>query len=191
MRPRVLLYDIDGCVANSQDRFKRSGGLEALSSGDYNEFRKAMIRYSSDYYDDVPLQYGIDFLEQMRSQNDVSRMIALTARGEEGREQTLVWLREHMPWRVEENDLVMRPAYTEYEPGVYWREGEPKFNPVDYKREFALQLAMSHEVVMAVDDHYDIAHAYWEIGIPAICLMIPGVDQGTRLQSAVSGVVQG
>jgi hypothetical protein len=189
-RENVLIYDLDGCVVNSQERFQRNGGLAALATGEYNEFRKSMIRYATDYYDDEPLQFGIEMLEQMRKQYNVSRMIALTARGEEGRENTMTWLREHMPWEVDGN-LEMRPAYTEYEPGVFWKVGEPKFDAVEFKKNFALQAKTKYNVVLAVDDHQDIAHAYWEVGIPAICLMIPGVNQGTRMQSAISGVVQG
>lgn len=191
LTPRTLIYDIDGVAANSQERFKRSGGVEALAKNDYNEFRKSMIAYAHDYYDDVPLEMGIQLLDQIRQANNVTRMVAVTARGEEGRESTLAWLKEHMPWDVFNEDLFMRPRYKEYAPGVYWQEGEPKFDPVEFKKQIALQLIRSNDVILAVDDHHDIVHGYWEIGVPGLCLMIPGVDQGTRMQSVISGVVQG
>ena len=191
MKSRLIIYDIDGVVANSQARYLRSGGDEALAKKDYNEFRKCMLRYSEDIYDDEPIPTGIEMIEHVRRAYRADRMVALTARGEEGRELTLMWLQEHMLWRVKNEDLIMRPAYTEYTPGVYWQEGEPKFDAVEYKRQVALELMKDFEVIMAFDDHHDISHAYWEIGIPSICLMVPGIDQGTRLQAAISNVVQG
>jgi hypothetical protein len=191
MKSRLIIYDIDGVVANSQARYLRSGGDSALAQKDYNEFRKCMLRYSEDIYDDEPISTGIEMIEHVRRAYRADRMVALTARGEEGRELTLMWLQEHMPWKVTNEDLIMRPLYIEYAPGVYWQEGESKFDAVQYKRHVALELMKDFEVVMAFDDHHDISHAYWEIGIPSVCLMVPGIDQGTRMQAAISNVVQG
>jgi hypothetical protein len=181
MRPRLIIYDIDGVVANSQARYLRSGGDEALARRDYNEFYNCMVRYSEDIYDDEPIPMGIAMIAQAQSAFQADRMVALTARGEEGREPTFMWLQEHMPWKVGDKDLIMRPAYIEQSPGVFWRQGDPKFDAVQYKRNAAQELMKEFEVVMAFDDNHDIAQAYMEIGIPSICLMLPDFDHGARL----------
>jgi hypothetical protein len=191
MKQKLIIYDIDGVVANSQARYQRNGGDFPLVKHDYNEFRKCMVRYAEDVHDDPSLEVGVSMINQIRLGLDVDRMVAVTARGEEGREKTLSWLQSHMPWEVKNEDLIMRPAYVEYSPGVYWVESEEKFDAVEFKRMVAVELMENYDVVMAFDDHHDISHAYWEIGIPSVCLMVPGVDQGTRMQAAISNVVQG
>lgn len=189
MKPAAIIFDLDGVVVNSQSRFRRSGGDEALESGDYNEFRRAMIRYAQDTEGDMVLAEVVRMIDAARVHLGAEVMIAITARGEEGRGPTSAWIDEHLPWQTDM--LIMRPAYLEYEPGVYWREGEPKFSAIDYKREQALSLKDEYDVVAAFDDHVDISHVYWEIGIPSYCVMFPGIDQGTRVQQAISEVVQG
>lgn len=185
-RQRVLIYDIDGVVANSQPRFVRSGALEALANKDYNQFRKCMRTYAEDNYDDEPIVLGFELIDRLIDLMGIDRAVALTARNSWGREQTLAYLQVHCPWPMKAEDLIMGPTFPELEPGVYYREGEPRFDAVDFKRTETLKLQIHNDVVMAVDDCHEISMMYWQLGIPAITLMIPEVDQGNTIQSAIS-----
>jgi len=187
--PKICIYDIDGVVVNSQDRYLRSGGTQAMAEKDYNAFRQCLANYNKDTEGDIPLYQSIEILNNLRQTMKIEHMVAITARGEEGKGPTLKFLKEHMPWEVNESLLYMRPSYPEITPGVFWQPGMPKFSSIDYKRKIALELMTKYDILFAVDDHVDIVEMYWELGIYSMCMLVPGVNQETRKKKV--NVIQG
>ena len=178
--PKVIIYDLDGVVVNSQERYIRSGGDEAIKKGDYNAFRQSLVEYNKNTDGDLIISKSVEILNNLRQTLEIEHMIALTARGEEGKEPTLAFLKQHLPWEVNETLLYMRPRHLEVAPGIFWKPGMPKFSSVDYKREVVKELMKSYNIVLAVDDHSYMCEMYWKLGIYAMCMMVPEVDHGTR-----------
>jgi hypothetical protein len=106
----------------------------------------------------------------------VDRTFGLTMRGEEAREPTLCWLIENLPFAFKSDDLVMSPGRWADENGNYYDPTAPNLSAVEYKRATALRLLGEYEIVAAVDDHPDICVMYRSIGIPALCVLYPGID---------------
>ena len=173
----VIICDIDGVVADSSIRLKRYSNYKALERGDYNAFRVSMQAYNcTSLEDDVVIENGCELLHSLINYYSPTRVIFLTSRGEESRGNTLDWLNTYVS-DVKSKDLIMRPSHPEIAPGIYWREGDPKFDHVAYKRSVVENLmADGYEIVMAIDDHAPICDMYQSIGIPAIVVKWPGID---------------
>lgn len=176
-RDKVIVFDIDGVVCDSSARIHKYSDYKAFERGDYNAFRVSMRAYNTAPVDeDIPIEHGIKLLHSLLHFHNPEHFTFLTSRGNESRANTLGWLREHVfSWLTDDN-LIMRPEYIETEPGVFWREGEPKFCHVQFKREETLKLAQKFDVVMAADDHLPICEMYQELGVPALHVKFPGVD---------------
>jgi len=174
---KVLIFDIDGVVCDCSVRLARYSDHQALERGDYNAFRVSMTAYNqSDVDEDIPIVPGIDLFNSLRDFHKPDRTIFLTSRGEESRYNTLNWLREHVAYALPGGDLIMRPAYIESGAGIFWRDGEPRFYSVDFKRQETIKILDSHDVVIALDDHLPICEMYQSIGVPALHVKWPGVD---------------
>lgn len=182
MNRRIIICDIDGVVCDSSARIAKYSDFEALERGDYNAFRVSMHAYNSaPTHEDVPLQDGIQILHGLRHsyaspEHGPALVKFLTSRGNESRANTFEWLRAHVDKNLEHENLIMRPEYFESEPGVFWREGEPRFCHIEYKRGEAHRLRQFGNIVVALDDHLPLCEMYQSIGIPALHVKLPGVD---------------
>jgi hypothetical protein len=173
----ALIIDIDGVVCDSSARLSRYSDHQALERGDYNAFRVSMNAYNRAPVDeDIPIEHGVKLFNSLRDFYSPEKIIFLTARGPESRVNTLNWLRRFVYFEVTNENLIMRPEYRETESGVLWREGEPHFCPIEYKRLEVLKLLDEREVVMAIDDHLPICEMYQKLGVPALHVKWPGVD---------------
>jgi hypothetical protein len=164
----ALIIDIDGVVCDSSARLSRYSDHQALERGDYNAFRVSMNAYNRAPVDeDIPIEHGVKLFNSLRDFYSPEKIIFLTARGPESRVNTLNWLRRFVYFEVTNENLIMRPEYRETESGVLWREGEPHFCPIEYKR---------LEVLKLLDDHLPICEMYQKLGVPALHVKWPGVD---------------
>lgn len=174
---KLLIFDIDGVVCDSSVRLSKYSDESALVRGDYNAFRASMHAYGlASVEDDVPIAPGIDLFHSLRNFYNPERVIFLTSRGGVGRVNTLKWLRDYVVPDFSGEDLIMRPVDIEYEPGVFWREGDMKFSATDFKRWEVLRLLGDYDVMMAVDDHLPICEMYESLGINALHVKFPGID---------------
>jgi hypothetical protein len=174
----IIICDIDGVVCDCSERIARYSNYKALESGDYNAFRVSMHDYNTASVDeDVPIVSGINLLNALYDFHFVSDVYFLTSRGGESRANTLGWLRKHIGFlNLRDENLIMRPEYFESSPGVFWREGEPRFCHVEFKKSETLKLMDSGDVVFALDDYLPIVEMYQSIGISGIHVKFPGVD---------------
>lgn len=174
---KLIICDIDGVVCDCAARIARYSDYKALERGDYNAYRVSMTAYNRAPVDeDIPILHGIKLLNALREFHQPERTIFLTSRGNESRMNTLRWLDTHVLSGVVHEDLIMRPEYEETEVGVFWREGEPKFCPIEFKRQQTSELMKNYEVVMTLDDHEPICNMYRELGVPSLHVKFPGVD---------------
>ena len=177
IRSKAIIFDIDGVVCDCSERIARYSDYKALERGDYNAFRVSMRAYNTAPVDeDIPIEHGIKLLRSLIDFHNPEHFTFLTSRGGESRANTLGWLKEHVfSWLTDDN-LIMRPEYIETEPGIFWREGEPKFCHIEFKRGETLKLAQNFDIVMAADDHLPICEMYQDLGVPALHVKFPGVD---------------
>lgn len=170
----ALIFDIDGVVCDSSERLSRYADSDALERGDYHAFNLSMVEYNkADLDSDIPIAQGIDLLYALRNHYDIqeinpSRVIFLTARGEESRAKTFDWLKTWVYPTIESSDLIMRQESHIDENGF--------FCPVSYKRDEVKKLLENHRISIAVDDHLLICEKYQEIGVAALHVKFPGID---------------
>lgn len=178
----ILIFDIDGVVCDCSARIAKYSDYKALERGDYNAFIVSMYAYNTASVDeDIPISHGINLLESLCNFYNPSRVVFLTSRGNESRVNTLGWLRKHIQFlELNDENLIMRPQYFESAPGVFWREGEPKFCHVEFKKAETLKLLEQREVLIALDDHLPIVEMYHSIDVPALHVKWPGVDCLTK-----------
>jgi hypothetical protein len=174
---KSIICDIDGVVCDCSARIAKYSDYKALERGDYNAFRVSMRAYNTASVDeDIPIEHGINLLKGLLEFHEPEHFTFLTSRGSESRANTLGWLREHVFSWLSDDNLIMRPEYFESEPGVFWRDGEPKFCHVEFKRGETFKIAREFNVVMALDDHLPICEMYQELGVPSLHVKFPGVD---------------
>lgn len=164
-------------MVDSSERAKAKIDFEAKRRGDMERYFKSLcVDYSGSCEGDVPIVAGMETLKALRDGMNIKRCIAVTMRGEEGREPTTRWLYEHLTVPFRPFDLYMSPGRWANEKGEFYNPQERKLTAVDFKRETALRLMSDFEIVIALDDHPDICLMYQSIGIPALMTLYPGVD---------------
>lgn len=104
---RIGIYDIDGCVADSTKRLRKYIDTEALRNGDYTKFVHSFLPYSLSNEGDVKIPQGAACIEKLAEIYQVDKLVALTARDDVGRKETIDWLQENLPWDVSESDVIM------------------------------------------------------------------------------------
>jgi len=175
-RPRAIIFDIDGVLCDSSKRIAKYADIEALNRGDYNAWRASMARYNATTEEDEVIPSGLRLYRALQIGMFPARFFFVTSRGEDGREPTLIWLQDFINPAICSEDLIMRPAYVERSPGIYWLPGEPKFDHVVYKRAVLTELRKKYNVILALDDYPDLASMYQEEGVPALHVQWPSVD---------------
>ena len=172
----LIVCDIDGVVCDCSERIAKYSNYKALEEDDYNAFRVSMSAYNSASVDaDIPILAGINLLVSLHDYNS-GEIVFLTSRGNESRENTSRWLREHLPNDMNDFSLIMRPQYFESSPGIFWRDGEPRFCHVEFKKAEVLKLLEDYNILFALDDYLPIVEMYHSLGIPSLHVKFPGVD---------------
>lgn len=174
----LIICDIDGVVCDCSERIAKYSNHKALEEGDYNAFRVSMHEYNSASVDeDIPILAGVNLLESLYYVHN-PQIVFLTSRGSESYDNTHSWLRKHIEFipSVSDFSLIMRPQYFESSPGIFWREGEPKFCHVEFKKGEVLKLLDEYNILYALDDYLPIVEMYHSLGIPSLHVKFPGVD---------------
>lgn len=92
---KVVIFDIDGTLANGEHREHLYGGRAAYT---WDAYVAASI-------DDTPHEQ-IQWLNHLMSRETDVHIIVLTARSESGREVTIKWLEKH---KIFYNQLLLKP----------------------------------------------------------------------------------
>ena len=106
-KPKALIFDIDGVVCDSSERFKRID-LEAFKNKDKNAFIKSLKEYNKDCVGDIIIDKGLDLLYMLESNYKPYRVFFVTARGSYGYDPTLDWLKDENIWD-DNYELIMQP----------------------------------------------------------------------------------
>ena len=161
----AIIFDLDGCLADSSKRFKRLD-LEAFEKRDVEAFKKSVILYNEDCDGDEVIDLGVDLFIWMVSFYKPDRVFFLTARGEGGRESTMNWLKDENIW--DENcELIM---HTEDYDNITFQSA---IDHANYKFNTTKNLMGDYEIIYAVDDSETNCQAYISLGIPTLKFSVP------------------
>lgn len=174
-KPRCVIYDLDGTVADSSLRAAKHIDLEAKRAGDLAKFRASLDGYSLTCEGDVTIPAGIMVVSGL-CQSFEAVPVALTSRGNYGRIPTLAWLQAWMPWEVTDENLVMRPEAAEVTSGDSILNWVCTAAAEEYKSFRLAEIQERYTVVAAVDDHLGVCEMYQANGVPAIHVLYPGID---------------
>jgi len=171
MKQKAIIIDLDNILVNSQNRFKRLD-MDAYEKKDSKNFIKSIYEYNKDCAGDTVIEEGLDLLTMLTNFYKPNKIFFITARGENNRVPTLKWLKEENIW---DNtcELIMHDEKL--------IEEDYSFNSQDihakYKRNAALKIQETYDILIAVDDSENNCQAYCNIGIPTIKFMIPGLGR--------------
>lgn len=164
-----IIFDIDGVVCNSIERYHKHVDDLAKENGDIQKYIASFAQYShGDYNLDQLIPMGKDLLDWAKSFYKPDLTVFITAREEEGRKQTENWLEKHQMFD-QQTLVIMKPNYIRDMNGHYIISSE--FNDVNYKRAAAKLLAKKYNVLMAVDDKLHLCEMYRDLGFQTIHLM--------------------
>lgn len=177
-RKRVIVSDIDGVLADSSARLREHLSQQRRMV-DHNTWLKSWWPYNTSpkILEDIPIHRGIELFHALMVGFRADEFRFITARGSEGIDLTRRWLIEHVIGEdFPEEWLIMQPQLEEIAPGIVWRPGMPKYDPVDQKRVQISSLMSEHDVLVAIDDRPDICQAYWHLGVHAMLVRFPEHD---------------
>lgn len=169
-KPRCVIYDIDGTIADSTVRATKHIDLVAKRKGHFQKYRDSLNVYSQTCENDVTIPTGIKIVHGLALAYDAVP-VAVTARGNNGRIPTLEWLIANLPWRVSNDLLIMRPEADDDPTG--WVCHAPS---EEYKEHVLAKLFEDWTVCAAVDDHLGVCNMYKRNGIAALHVLYPDID---------------
>lgn len=167
-KPKAVIFDIDGVISNSSERFKRID-LRAFDRKDVNSFIDSIKEYNKDCEGDLRIEEGFELLEFYASKY---KIFFITARGEMGWDATYDWLVKNIPESIKDNfTLYMhQECYENFE----FTDQEEH---AEFKRKVALEILKSYDIVWAIDDSINNINAYLSIGIPVLHMTIPSLGR--------------
>lgn len=152
-RPVVVL-DLDNCCADDSWRIPH---IDWSKTGD----ARYRIYHALSHLDDNGFEPIEKALRRMCIEPELARFVFLTSRPLEFRTITLRWLSDHMPWKFNTSDLIMR------NPGDHRHSEEVKADQ--------LRALFQHNGVervdVAFDDRQQVLDAYRATGLPVKALM--------------------
>ena len=93
---KLWVFDIDGTLADNEHRMHHLDG------------KKEWDAFFAKQHLDEPYQPVIDVLHALANDRPGDEVIIVTARDERFRDETLVWLNQHIPW-MSNDKMYMRP----------------------------------------------------------------------------------
>lgn len=168
MKKRALIFDIDGVVCDSSERFKRID-ISAYNKRDKEKFVSSLADYSKDCEGDIAINKGIDLLHYLVDFYNIHDVYFITARGEPGRIPTTKWLTENAAFNFKDIGfhLIMHPE------NLKEFEFSTQFDHSMFKKEEARKILQTHEIVFAVDDGEENVKAYVSLQIPTLKFIVP------------------
>lgn len=165
MKKTALIFDIDGVFCDSSIRFKRFD-IAAFNRRDKEAFVKSVQEYSKDCEDDVAISQGKDLFDLLTSYYLPHDVYIITARGESGRKPTMEWLKANGFWDDRCHLIMHQENLEEF-------EFSTQFSHSIYKKEEAIKIMETHDVIFAVDDGEDNVNAYASLQIPTLKFIVP------------------
>jgi phosphoglycolate phosphatase-like HAD superfamily hydrolase len=147
VKHRAWIFDIDGTLANTDHRIHHIKPVEGQKKSWGSFFREA--------YKDKPYDHVLIINQMVASWGvlEADKIVVMTARPEDRKEDTIVWLEEH---GVKYDMLFMRPV----------NERKPDY---EVKRDlYREHLKDSYEIVCAFEDRLQVAKMWREEGIPVL-----------------------
>lgn len=165
MKPKAIIFDLDGVLVDSSSRFKRLN-LDAYNRKDSTAYIKSVTWYNADCRGDVVIDLGLDLLHMLITFYKPEKVFFITARGSGGHTPTLNWLKEENIWDGS-SVLVTRPENYEH------YEFETQADHAEYKKATAKKIMQDYDIIYAVDDSEFNVQAFASLGIPTIKFMVP------------------
>ena len=162
---KALIFDLDGVVADSSQRFKRLN-LDAYNRRDLAAWTKSVQWYNADCRGDEVIDLGVDLLDMLCTFYKPDRVFFITARGAGGYTPTFQWLQDEGIWS-EDCVLVMQPE--DFDNYNFTTQSDH----ASFKKNAAMQLMLDYEIVYAVDDSEDNIQAYRDLKIPTLKFNVP------------------
>lgn len=138
MKPKIMICDIDGVLANEQARREK--------------YLKQEPKNYDGYYENVSDDGHISHLWHFLTGKNI---IFITGRRESCRKQTLAWLDKRPYLKAKSQNLYMRPNH-DFRPAV------------DLKEIHLIQILQEYDVTLAIDDNQEICEMYNRYGIPTL-----------------------
>lgn len=172
--PKAIIFDIDGVVCDSSERFKRikwefatefnkTQSLESLK-----KYINSIKDYNRDCDGDELIEFGRDLLYNFIQKYDNTTVFFITARGISAFDNTFNWLKKHGLIDTEDK-LYMYPE--NFESKDYKPVGAKEH--AQWKADIVKQLMKQYQIVCAVDDSKDNCDAYKELGVPVLHFYYP------------------
>jgi FMN phosphatase YigB (HAD superfamily) len=170
-KPTAIIFDLDGVLVNSSERFQRID-LEAFRNRDKEKFVASLRHYLSDCEGDVLIESGANLLWSLCAYYKPKKVFFITARGIEGYEPTLQWIKEHNLFGPDEyeNELIMKPEDLD----------NFEFENMDdaaWKGKETAKLMKKYDILLAVDDSEANCSSFHSRGIPTLKFMAPGIGK--------------
>jgi hypothetical protein len=162
---KALIFDIDGVVADSSQRFKRLN-LDAFTRQDAKAWIKSVEWYNADCRGDEVIDLGVDLLQMLCEFYKPDCVFFITARGQGGYKPTLQWLKDEGIWD-DDCRLIMQPE--DFDNYHFYTQSDH----ASYKKKEALKIMENYEIVYAVDDSEDNVQVYRDLKIPTLKFCVP------------------
>lgn len=172
-KKKALIFDIDGVVCDSSERFKRID-LYAFGQLDRAKFVESIKSYNQDCEGDLVLESGKKLLHSLLNGFEVDKVFFITARGDGGFGPTLKWLEENMDLKTHMFELWMQPEDLS---NIDAYEFSTEQDHARQKMKMAEEIMKSYDVVCAVDDSAYNVWAYFNLGIPSLRFLAPNLGR--------------
>lgn len=176
LKPTCLIYDLDGLVVDSSARLRSYVDHSAQSKGDFETYYTGLYHWSQTTEGDEPIAAGIVLVQSLINHLRPDRVLALTARGEEGRTPTLAWMQQNLPWNPCSEDLIMGEGRFPDASGRVYNSLARNLHAVEHKHEKILLLQSQYRILFALDDHPGICKMYQDMGVPTLQALWPNID---------------
>jgi len=165
MKLKAIIVDLDGCLVNSHQRFKRLN-LKAYENQDKEAFVNSIKHYNNDCRGDKVIDLGLDLFDWLVTYYKPDHIFFLTARGSGGYNPTIQWLKDENIWSDNCTLIMQQENLGDFQFSTQSHHAE-------YKKQEAMKIMEKYDVLYAVDDDEQNCQAFAELKIPTIHLMLP------------------
>jgi hypothetical protein len=168
LKPKAVIFDLDGVLVNSAERFKRLD-MDAYNKRNKKNFVKSVRHYNSNCDGDQVIPLGMLLLKTLCKDH---KIFFITARGIEGYAPTLNWITSNFDdFFSSDAELIMHPEDTNN------FKFSTQFDHAEFKKREACKIMESHDITCAIDDSIDNIRAYISLGIPTLQMTVPNLGK--------------
>ena len=171
MKPTGIIFDLDGVLVDSTERFKRID-LDAFQNKDKDKFVASLKAYSADCKGDKVILSCAQLLSSLCAFYHPEKIFFVTARQDIGYSPTMQWLKENDIFGPDtfDNELIMNPQSLD----DFTFED---FDHAAWKGQVASDLSKNYNILLAVDDTEANCLAFASRGITTLQFLKPGLGK--------------